>query len=128
MGAVKEMTRPKVKSLVFTLVLVASVAHAQKPLTTAEARDHVGEKSTVCGDVVGAHYAASTRGSPTFINLDKPYPNQVFTALIWGSDRRKFGDPEEAYKGRHICVTGKISDYKGVPEIVVSDPSQIKTP
>jgi hypothetical protein len=128
MGEMNEMTRPRVKSLVFFLVIAASFAPAQKPLTTPEARDHVGEKSTVCGDVAGAHYAASTRGSPTFINLDKPYPNQVFTVLIWGSDRRKFGDPEEAYRGRHICVTGKISDYKGVPEIVAYDPSQIKIP
>jgi hypothetical protein len=45
--------------------------------------------------------------------------------LIWGSDRPKFGDPEETYRSKHICVTGKISDYKGVPEIVAFEPSQI---
>jgi hypothetical protein len=66
------------------------------------------------------------RGNPTFINLDKPYPNQIFTVLIWGSDRPKFGDPEETYRSKRICVTGKISDYKGVPEIVAYEPSQIK--
>jgi hypothetical protein len=33
---------------------------------------------------------------------------------------------EEAYRNKHICVTGKISDYKGVPEIVAYEPSQIK--
>lgn len=99
---------------------------AQKAISTAEAREHIGEKATVCGEVVSTHYAARSRGNPTFINLDKPYPNPVFTVLIWGSDRPKFGDPEETYRSKSICVTGKISDYKGVPEIVAYAPSQIK--
>jgi hypothetical protein len=51
---------------------------------------------------------------------------RFFTVLIWGSDRPKFGDPEEMYRSKHICVTGKISDYKGVPEIIVYEASQIK--
>jgi hypothetical protein len=29
-----------------------------------------------------------------FLNLDQPYPREVFTVLIWGSDRAKFGTPE----------------------------------
>ncbi len=111
---------------VLLLLFTVTCAHAQKPITAAEAKDHVGEKSIVCGDVVGTHYAARSRGNPTFINLDKPYPNQIFTALIWGSDRSKFGNPDEAYRDKHICVTGKISDYKGVPEIVAYDPSQVQ--
>jgi hypothetical protein len=107
-------------------VLLSIQVQAQKPLTTAEAKDHIGQSATVCGDVVSTRYAARTRGNPTFINLDKPYPYQVFTLLIWGSDRPKFGDPEEAYRSKHICVTGKISNYKGVPEIVAYESSQIK--
>ena len=107
-------------------VLWAALVYAETPITAADAKNHVGEKATVCGAVASTHYATSTRGSPTFINLDKPYPNQIFTILIWGSDRQKFGDPEEAYRGKHICVAGKISEYKGVPEIVAYEPSQIK--
>ncbi|SRR5260370_5734388 len=106
-------------------ILWINQARAQKLLSTTEAKDHVGEKATVCGDVVGTHYAEKTRGSPTFLNLDKSYPGEVFTVLIWGSDRPKFGTPEEGYRSKHICVTGKISDYKGVPEIVANQPSQI---
>ena len=106
-------------------VLWAGLGYAQTPISAAEAKNHVGEKATVCGQVASTHYAASTRGNPTFINLDKPYPNQIFTVLIWGSDRPKFGEPEQTFRNKHICVTGKISDYKGVPEIVGYEPSQI---
>ena len=118
----------KTRALVIpvVVVLLAALAHTQTSISAAEAKNHVGERATVCGEVASTHYAGRSRGNPTFINLDKPYPNQIFTLLIWGSDRPKFGDPEEAYRSKHICVTGKISDYKGVPEIIAYEPSQIK--
>jgi hypothetical protein len=109
----------------FAFSLTFCFGQGQKSLT-AEAKDHVGDTATVCVDVVSTRYAAKTRGSPTFINLCKPYPDQVFTMLIWGNDRPKFGDPEQAYRNKRICVTGKLSDYKGVPEVVAYEPSQIK--
>src|ERR1700689_658715 len=108
------------------LVLLAGVGYAQTSISAAEAKSHVGERATVCGEVASTHYAARTRGNPTFINLDKPYPNQIFTVLIWGTDRPKFGDPEELYRNKHICIIGKISDYKGVPEVVAYEPPQIE--
>lgn len=107
------------------LLLLSVVGHAQGSLSAAEAKNHKGEKATVCGDVASTHYAERTKGSPTFINLDKSYPNQVFTVLIWGSDRPKFGNPDQAYMGKHICATGMIKEFRGVPEIVAYEPSQI---
>jgi len=122
------MSRQVSGLLIVTVVLmVALSALAEKTLTATEAKDHIGEQATVCGKVVSSRYAESTRGRPTFLNFDQPYPNQVFTLLIWGSDRSKFGDPETSYRGKRVCVTGKISDYKGVPEIVANAPSQVKT-
>jgi hypothetical protein len=66
-------------------------APAEKKLTAAEAGQHVGETATVCGVVASGRYAERTRGRPTFLNLDKPYPDQVFTILILGENRAKFG-------------------------------------
>jgi hypothetical protein len=97
-----------------------------KGLPAVEAKDHIGEKATVCGKVASARYDATTRGKPTFLNLDKPYPSQVFTVLIWGENRAKFGAPEEQYRGKQLCVTGTITEYRKAPEIVVSDPQSIE--
>jgi DNA/RNA endonuclease YhcR with UshA esterase domain len=113
-------------SLLAVILLSVSPALAQKTLTATEAKDHIGEQATVCGKVVSTRYAESSRGSPTFLNFDQPYPNQVFTLLIWGSDRSKFGDPKTSYRGKRICVTGKLTSFKGVPEVVASEPAQIK--
>lgn len=106
--------------------IIASSVCAQKKLTAAEAKEHFGETATVCGEVVSANYAGSSKGHPTFLNLDQPYPKQIFTVVIWDENRSKFGKPEEDYKGKQICVRGKITAYAGLPEMVVSDPRQIK--
>jgi hypothetical protein len=110
------------------LVLAAfpSSSLAQSKISPAEAKNHVGERATVCGNVVSTRYATRSKGSPTFLNLDEPYPRQIFTILIWGSDRLNFGEPETKYANKKVCVTGLIKDYSGTPEIVVSDPHQIE--
>ena len=96
-------------------------------ITAAEAKQHVGEFTTVVGTVVSGKYISRSKGKPTFLNLDKPYPNQVFTILIWGSDRSKFKQPPESlYYGKKIAVTGVIIEYKGITEIIVRNPSQIE--
>jgi hypothetical protein len=103
------------------------IIHAQtKKITAAEAKDHVGDRATVCGKVASTHYAKSSKGEPTFLNLDEPYPKEIFTILIWGSDRGKFGTPESEYRGLRVCVTGKITTYRGVPEIVAGEREQIE--
>ncbi len=93
--------------------------------TAAEAADHLGELARVCGVVASARYAASVQGRPTFLNLDRAYPRQVFTVVIWGTHRRAFGAPEKALAGRSICVTGTIEEYRGRPEIIARSPAQI---
>lgn len=110
----------------FLLVfLFSGSAFAQKKLTATEAKDHYGEAATVCGEVVSATYAGTSNGQPTFLNLDRPFPSQIFTVVIWGDDRSKFGAPEDAYRGKRICATGRITAYAGLPEIVATEPKQI---
>jgi hypothetical protein len=118
--------KTRVLVIAFVIVLWAALGHAQTSISAAEAKNHIGEKATVCGEVASTHYAARSRGNPTFINLDKPYPNQIFTILIWGSDRPKFGDPEQTYSGKQVCATGTITIFRDVPEIVAHDPAVIK--
>jgi len=108
-------------SLVILWPLVASAAN----LNAEEAASHVGETATVCGTVASANYAKRTSGQPTFLNLDKPHPNQVFTVVIWGSDREKFGEPEIALSGKQICATGVIKLFRGSPEMVLHDAGQL---
>ena len=116
----------RLASNIVAALLVLGALHAQaEPLTAEEAPKHVDENGTICGLVASAHFANRTKGQPTFLNLGKPYPNQVFTAVIWGSDRSKFGSPETSLNGKQVCVTGRIQLYRGKPEIVVRDTNQL---
>ena len=91
--------------------LLAPFGQAEQKLSPSEAKQHIGEHATVCGAVASARFAQQSCGKPTFLNLDKPYPNQIFTVLIWGDDRAKFGTPESKYMNKKIFVSG---DSEGI--------------
>jgi len=75
--------------------------------------------------VASAKYETNAKSQPTLLDLGKAYQNAVFTAVVYGENRAKFGIPETSLRGERICVTGKISDYQGKPEIVLTDPGQL---
>jgi micrococcal nuclease len=113
--------------LIFAFLICAFGSIAQQEyVNPIDAHKYIGMEKTVCGTVASATYAVRSRGRPTFLNLDQPHPNQIFTVVIWGSNRNKFKNPPETFfKGKRICVTGIIESYRGKPEIVVRGPDQI---
>jgi DNA/RNA endonuclease YhcR with UshA esterase domain len=95
-------------------------------ILSAESQQHIGETATVCGLVASARYFESPDGTRSYLNFDRPYPNQTFAVVIEGPNRAKFKKPPEVlFNGKTVCVTGAIIEYRGKPEIVVENPSQI---
>jgi len=83
-----------------------------------QASSQVGEVAVVCGRVASAEYASTSSGSPTFLNLDEPYPNHAFTVVIWEEDRASFVEaPEVAFNGQDVCVEGLVTSFRGIPQI-----------
>ena len=93
-----------------------------------KAKDHIGDRTTVCGPVAGTKYGATSRGKPTWLNIGKDYPSsERFVVIIWGQNRGNFPQPPESYYlGKTICVTGLIQEYQGIPQIEVTTPGQIQ--
>ncbi|MGA9112012.1 MAG: hypothetical protein WB290_17150 [Smithella sp.] len=113
-------------ALILSILLAASVAFSADTISPEDAINHIGQQATVCGNVASTHFSSRSKGQPAFINLNRPYPKQIFTVLIWGSDRSKFpGAPENYYSNKRICVSGKIKEFRGAPEIVVKNANQI---
>ena len=72
-------------------------------------------------------YNKKGKGSPTYINLDKQFPNHVFSITIWGDDRKNFSfEPEMELMNKAICVTGIIKTFKGVPQLTLNSESQME--
>lgn len=119
-----------IKFGVFSLALLGSVALnsgcKSGRITSAQARSNIGKTATVCGKVASAKYATNTNRKPTFLNLDEPFPRQIFTVVIWDADRAVFGQPEVELLYKRVCVTGLIEDYKGDAEMVLKNRTQLK--
>ncbi len=112
------------------LLLIYCSAHSQKFLTDTitplQAKKFVGQEVCVCGKVVSTHFVANSKTGPTYINLDKKYPQQIFTLMIFGADRKNFSyKPEEFLQGKNICVKGKVTEYKGLPQIIATKQIQV---
>jgi hypothetical protein len=110
--------------LLTALITSPMESHAAS-LNPEETSAHVGETATVCGLVASATYLPQAPQAPTFLDLGKPYPNQIFSVIIFGSDRRKFGVPEASMLDKAVCVTGEIFLYQGRPKIILHDQRQL---
>lgn len=97
-------------------LLAASSVLAQKTLTATEAKGHIGGAGN--GVRQGGKHTLGRKQSrqPDLSEFRPTYPDQVFYAGHLGDDRSKFDNPEMTYRGKRVCVTGKISAFKAVPE------------
>jgi hypothetical protein len=105
----------------------SSTSSCPDALDWADAYELVGEDAELVGDVISASYRPDVAGEPTFLNIGVDYPDSDrLTVVIWGEDRAMFANPPEAeFAGERVCIRGEVSDYKGVSEVEVSNPSQI---
>jgi hypothetical protein len=128
------MTIIRTLIVMMCMTVVSALAFAQSApppprITPTEAKSRAGDTATVCGKVVDtkvSRYGLAGRGKPVTFDLDQPEPNPVFYFVTFGTT-----GPEEAiaaYKGKSVCVTGKITMQAGVPYIMAADRAQIKVP
>jgi endonuclease YncB( thermonuclease family) len=62
----------------------------------------------------------------TFIDFDAP-GRRLFTAVVGAQSRRAFRDFDfDELSGRRVRVRGIVQDYRGRPEIILSNPFQIE--
>ncbi len=95
-------------------------------IPAGEVKNNAGKIVTVSGKVVDAAYLHSAYNQPTLLNIDKAFPNEIFTVVISGENRKAFGyKPEEVLLGKDISVTGKVILYYGKPQIEVVKPDQL---
>ena len=112
------------KAVLLAFLLTPVFACAQN-IPATEANKHLGEQGTVCGKIGETKIATNVRGTPTFIDFEKPYPNQTFTAVVWERDKATVGTLPRIGV---LCVTGTITDYHGRPEIVLHSRSDWSSP
>ena len=112
-------------ALFFTFCLLLTSSFSQ-PISAEASKNYAGKTITVVGKVVDGRYLANSNRQPTLLNVDKAFPNQPFSIVIYGEKRQSFGyKPVEMLLNKNVLVTGLIEMYNGKPQIVVNSPDQI---
>ena len=93
---------------------------------TTQAKNYMGKNESIriCGTVVSTKL--SSKGN-IFLNLDKQFPNQVFSISIFKDFVPNFSyKPDIFLAGKTICVTGKITNFNGVPSVSIENEKAIE--
>ena len=104
------------------LPLLQQPENVSSVIAWQDAADHYEEYATVKGKIVATHNS----GKACFLNFHPDYKHN-FTAVIFSEAFSSFPDnPENYYLEKQVLVTGTIQKYKGKPEIILEDASQIE--
>jgi hypothetical protein len=104
-------------------LLFAAPALADGAIPPSEAASHVGETVTVQGTVNRVY---TSRSGAVFVDMGGQYPDNPFTGFIPPDNAPTFPNIG-AIEGEEVGITGKISLYKGRPEIILNSTDQIET-
>lgn len=81
-------------------------------------------KHTVCGTVVSTK---KHKKGHVFIDLDKKFPNQVFSVSIFESSIKNFDyEPEVYLLDQEVCFTGIVGEYNDTPNMIIENSKQVK--
>ncbi len=82
------------------------------------------KRQTVCGKVVSTK---KHKKGHVFIDLDKKFPNQVFSLTIFESSIKNFDyEPEVYLLNQKVCFTGNIGEYNNTPNMIIEYGKQVK--
>lgn len=104
------------KNVVFFFFLSFSInCFSQDTITTAKVKDYLDKEACVLGKVVSFKLASEGKFT-NYINIDKPYPESVFTVVISNNQLEKLKIKIEDLQDAAIYVKGKITTYKNDPK------------
>lgn len=93
---------------------------------TVVAKNHIksGKTITVTGTVVDAK---ETKNGHLFFNLDKTYPNQIFSVMILAKNIVNFSyNPLTEFMGKQLTLKGKLTDFDGVPTMFIEKENAVE--
>ena len=107
------------KTFILAAMLFATPAFAVT-YTPTQAAQHVGETATVAG-VVSVY---APQSGVIFIDMGGAGRTAPFSGFVNKENAAKFSNAA-AWNGKSLEITGKIEQYQGKVEILLTDPSQV---
>lgn len=106
------------KTIITAIFCLISInCFSQDTITASQAKDYMDKIVCVKGKAVSFKEASEGRNI-NYINIDKPYPDNIFTVVITTQYLERLKLKFEDVKNKIIYIKGKITTYK-------NDPNQI---
>jgi len=102
-------------------VIPESSGETIKTYSSSEAKDHLNEDAVVKGYVADV----VVREKVSYLNFDRKYPKNTFSGVVFEEKFNEVGDLE-IYRNKNVELKGKITIYKGKPQIIITSKNQIK--
>jgi hypothetical protein len=101
-----------------TPVATSAIAQNVTLVKLEEVKNAIGKTVKVQGKV----FSSKDIGSMILVNLGAAYPNQLLTVALKGKAKELGNQLGE----KMITVEGEVIDYRGKPEIIITDASKLK--
>lgn len=100
--------------MLFAAIKFASSQTLQKTdtLSPEAAAERIGEEVMVKGKIVTTFYAEFSKGKPTFLNLEKPFPNNPIVIIIFEEQLEQLHINAKDYRDKMVLVKGIVKQYK----------------
>ena len=115
--------------LLFNFFFIAFTCISQDTIIPSQAISYIGKTVCVKGKVVGSFYAEGTPEKPTFLHLNKKFPENEIDVFIFDDDRKKINFNRLIYKGKTVVICGEMewmkNQYEEKPGLKIKELSQI---
>jgi DNA/RNA endonuclease YhcR with UshA esterase domain len=90
-------------------------------IKSTEVKSFVGKYVVVNGYVADV----VIRDKVAYLNFERKFPDNPFSAVIFAKHFSDFDDLNE-YKNRTVEVRGKVTEYRGKPQIILNSENQVR--
>lgn len=100
----------------------------ENPLDWREARQHVGARVAIAGQVARVTYRQDVQGQPTWIEIGAAFPNpDRVTLVVWGNNRDALGPHiSRMNTTQKVCVIGTVERYRESHQLELREGSQVR--
>jgi micrococcal nuclease len=95
----------------------------KKVIPACEAKNFLGQEMIVEGKVAEVYVSKKNN---VFLNFERPYPNQCFSAVIFSENLKNFKEDPQKFYLKKVRILGKIKEYRGKPQIILENQNQIE--
>lgn len=112
--------------LILPALFASLYISAQNNVPIDEVSKHIGETVTICDKIYEGKFIENSKTQPTFLKMGDISKHRI-TILINFDDRKNFTDkPEIYYPEKDVCITGRVMEVKGKPQIIIRKPTEIQ--